>query len=473
MENQKNNAYEMTVSEDGVSVHVAVDTNRVSIKDAAFALAAEAQEEGLAAMPKVQRIIELLNKADPVNGVIQEFEICRGTPPVPGQDGWIKWARDFFNKEFIKDEFGRVNHRRRKGNPAVYEGEWLASLFPPKAGKDGVDVFGKSVPADTPKVATLKAGSDIQTQIQDDGTHFYAVKDGRIRYGNGTVDIDEEYIVDSDVCAKTGDVCHPGSVIVHGDVGIGSNLKAEGDLEVHGTIEQADIEVGGSLWVKEGISRTGKKPIKVGGRVIARHLRDTAIEAGEDVEVANEIVNGTILTRGHVDVSNGRCAGAEITALKGASFKDLGSQNQKITTIKVAVAPFLKERSRPFEEKMAEKQKQIDEIHERAGPQLKNQRLLSPKQREAVTELLAAVSDLQMEIEEAQEEIRLLTEESENRARQSKTSILRAVYPGVYIQLGKFHHKLRVSEQLTGPLILVEMYDREIQESRPVLVHKR
>ena len=461
MTNSGENAYELTVKPDLMSVLAAVDTNCISITEAASAIVKDACGRGISGVPDEQTLAERMQDAEQKDGVIRDFEICRGTPPVPSQDGSIQWAREFFSREFVKDDYGRVDYRRSKGDPAVHNGELLATLHPPKPGSDGVDVFGQSVYAAQPKVASLKPGSDVKTQQQGDVTHFYAAKDGRIRYGNDTVDIDDEYVLKSDVSAKTGDVCHPGSAIVYGDVATGSVVKAEGDLEVYGTIEQADIEVGGSLWVKEGISQHGKSPIKVGGKVVARHLRDTTVEAGEDVEVANEIFNCEILSRGHVSISNGRCTGGVITALKGATVKELGSHGNVVTTLKVAVDPFLDERTSPLKKRVASNQKQIDKIYKKAGPQLEHQRHLTAKQREAVTELLAKVSELQMEIDDTQKEETVLVEESENRARQCKTDILGTVYPEVYIQLGHFRHMLRVTEQLTGPLTVVQTYDED------------
>jgi len=59
-----------------------------------------------------------------------------------------------------------------------------------------------------------------------------------------------------------------------------SKIRASGDVEIHGIVEAADIEVKGNLYVRGGIGGKERVSIRVGGEVHAMYIRDCVVEAG-------------------------------------------------------------------------------------------------------------------------------------------------------------------------------------------------
>jgi len=470
--------YELRVTEDGMKACVTVDSDAPSFSDVSSAVVDEAAQRGLEGVPSAEKLTSLFSEAYEKNGEVRDVAICSGTAPTPPQDGQIVWARDFFSTDFVKDEYGRVNYHERKGNPSVYQGEWIATVYPAKEGTGGVDVCGGIVPPKHPKEVSLKAGNQVtveseggEGEAEADVYHYYAAIDGRVHYDNDTLDVHEEFVVKSDVGKKTGDISHPGSVIVKGDVTPGSSVETEGDLEVDGTIEQADVAAGGNLEVKEGITGKGKSPIRAGGMVTARYIREAEVEAEGQVSAVNEIISSDVYTRGKADLSEGRLAGGELTALQGAKIKELGSEGASVTTLKVAIDPFLEKRIAPLQEEIDKNQGQIDKIYQKAGPQLRNQKNLSAKQREAVTELLGKITELETAIEEAREKIKKVKQESEEKARQGATHIEGTIFPESYIQVDDTPLE-RIAEKWHGPIRLTKVPDEDAGGHKIELIHE-
>jgi uncharacterized protein len=98
--------------------------------------------------------------------------------------------------------------------------------------------------------------------VSGDGTRIVAAIDGFPRVGDGRIDVAPSARLDRDLDDRTGDIQAHGSLELHGGVAEGRQLRVRRDLTVTGSVERAEVEVGGSATIL-GIVMASK--LRVGG----------------------------------------------------------------------------------------------------------------------------------------------------------------------------------------------------------------
>ncbi|GAB4342737.1 MAG: hypothetical protein Kow0099_20510 [Candidatus Abyssubacteria bacterium] len=396
-----------------------------------------------------QRLREAVKNGKELSNVV----LLEGTPPTPPEHERIEWAQDFFGSGFAIDEkTGAMDYRQPATHPAVEGGQLLARVIAPKQGQDGKDVFGRPVPAEKPKRALILPGPHVRVEKRDDGSYFYAEKEGRVRWASNTLAVDEVYRIPTSVGLETGNIRHPGSVLIEGDVSAGSRVEAGGNIEVKGTVETADIQAGGSLKVHGGITGVGAQCIKVEGSVSAKYVLDAHIEAGEDVVVEREILQSTIKTRGSLSMPQGRLVGGRCTALGGVVLGQAGSEGSVPTVLTAAEDHGLDEKLAEIKKQMVAIEKNLEKIHKKVDPLIPRESLLSPKRREAMAKLLAAATEMEKRLQllrRRQEDI-----EEDSRARTKPYIYIKnKLYPETTLRIKTA--TLHMTESLNGPLRVV------------------
>jgi len=392
------------------------------------------------------RIREAVAEDDAFHGVA----IVEGTPPGPPIDGYIEWAKDFFKAGFVVDEqTGALNYRKPAAERNVVCDQLLATVHPAQPGEDGIDVFGNRVPGKKGRSMRLRAGRNVR---QEDDC-YYAARGGRIQWDRKTVSIDEVLVIRGDVGLKSGDIDHLGTVEVEGDIGPESVVRATGDIEVEGIVEQADVEAGGNLVIQGGIMGRGKDKILVEGRIQAKFILDAEVEAGQDILINREIVQSIVKCMGSISIPNGRIVGGETVTRAGVVVGQVGSE---------ALVPTVLTAGRDFRlddkldilhaeiDGLFAKRDQLDLKLQRASKQ-KRLPMMRPEDLQRQD-----VSGLAEEIEEIDRRIQILTAEAEGLKLHSKGStrarleILKVVYPESYLGLGE--EQLHVRERFHGPV---------------------
>ena len=253
-----------------------------------------------------------------------DIVLIQGTPLIQPIDGRIEWAGDFFNTSFVVDEeTGKIDYRRRTGESSIKEGDLLACIIPSVKGRDGRDVFGKKISMPPGKRPRIHAGENVRRD--EEGNAFYARASGRIRWMNNVVSVDRVYTVRGNVGLETGNISHPGALVVMKDVQEGSKIDVGGDIEVHGIIEAADIKAGGNLTVRGGIIGDNEHRIEVKGSIHAKFILDADVQAEGDIVVESEIVHSFLKTHGAVTITRGRIVGGEVIALGGIEAGQAGT----------------------------------------------------------------------------------------------------------------------------------------------------
>lgn len=362
-------------------------------------LAAALRERGLVNLPDEAALQGMVRSAAGPEGEVRDLVVARGHPPEPSIDGEVIWAREFFADGFVEDAAGGVDFWQRRGNPSIGVNETIATLIEPQKGADGQDVFGTKLPAAAPAALRLRAGANVRTEPREAGqSALVATLDGRVRLASGAVTVDNIFLVNGNVGLQTGHIVHRGAVVVKGDMEPGSRIDAGGDCEIRGTVERSVLNVGGDLTVHGGVMGRGDAPCVVGGHMHAKYLLDAEVEVGETMQVESEITHSVVRCRGAVEVPHGRIVAGDVMALGGVTVGVAGGEGLSRTVISAGMDPRWDAEVAAREEEARSHEQTRIRIQSTVQPLLEREKLLSPKQREAATELLARAAEMETTI---------------------------------------------------------------------------
>lgn len=379
---------------------------------------------------------------------LEDYHLLDGIPPTPPEDAKIEWSRDFFKKGFAVDPVtGAVDYRKQLAKRTVEEGEQLAQIYPPEEGKEGIDIFGKPVPPREPKQVQLKAGSNVRHDEDEDT--YYATCEGRIRYTDNAVHVDDVYVVSGSVGLETGHINHPGALVVTENVDADSRIETKGDIEVNGYIEDAEIICGGSVIIHGGIAGGEGCKIKVAGELHAHFIQNADIEAGGDVVVDREVDQSTIKTHGALLVPDGRIVGGRIISLRGIDAGQIGSDGGIHTEVNAGEDFMLRPKIRAIEEDIEKEKEQLKTITEKIAPLKERCSNLPPKVREAYAALVKQVKGIQEFIQENETEIERLRKESKKNAKH-EILIRKFLHSDTFIELQPL--SLLIRDSFKGPV---------------------
>jgi len=445
--------FHLRVTDDGIAVLLDCTVSNEELEGLLAGIESELSELGVVDTPSSEQLEEQLRRAADGGAPIVNEVLVKGQLPAPPKDGVLEWTEDFFRSDFAVDEkTGAVDYRQKAAHMAVEEGQLLARLIRPEEGRPGRNVFGESIPAESPKQPRVSTGPNVRMEEKEDALHYYATANGRIRWAMETLAVDDVYTIKGDVCLETGHIDHPGTVVVRGDVLTGFKVRAEGNIEIMGIVEPADIEAGGDLTVHGGITGTEDHSIKAAGNSHAKYILDANVEAGEDIVVENEIIHSKLKALGAVIMPGGRLIGGEVSALRGIVVRQAGSDAHVPTLLVTAEDHSLAEKLRSKKEEVASLSETLKKIHEKVDPLTSHEDKLSPKQREIVSALLSKASEMEKAIKRLHTEMDDLKAESKKRGR-SKISVKDKMYPETTLRIKET--ALLADEISRGPLTAV------------------
>ncbi len=380
---------------------------------------------------------------------LDNLRIAKGVLPVEPVHGEIKWTRDYFKCGYAIDpETKRVDFHQMAGDPSVKKDDLLVQVFHAKKGKEGCDVFGRTIEVGKPKEVKLKKGSNVYWD--EDAKGFRAECDGRVKLRGCTLSVDPVYIARNGIGTETGNIKHFGQVIVDGDVDADFKLEATDDIEIRGLAYACDIVCGGNLVVREGINGGPDKEIIVTGDVMAKYLQNTVFRVQGDITVNTEIYQCRIETEGAVNCHSGRIIGGEITAIGGIVAGEAGSKGNVRTILAAGVDKKLHEEIKLKCEEIS----RLKETVKKLAMELRKYRAykhhLNDEQKETMTEM-------EFKIAESEEKMAGLEEEKNNLKEcirekgKAKIRILELANPGVVLRIGDVQYS--IESELGGPII--------------------
>ncbi len=376
--------------------------------------------------------------------------VARGQPPVPGEDGTITYdpclttatGRPRMMPDGTVDMFD-LNTVRNVAKDTV-----LATVTLPTEGANGMTVRGATIRTRPGVRASFTAGKG--TAFDPATLTVRAALDGHAGLVWREITVTPVYLVKGDLGLATGNIDFVGSVKVLGNVTSGYSVKTQGDLEVMGNVEGAQVIASGNVTVHGGIvgGKRGTR-LKVKGFVKARFIEGAEINAGGSVWAADGIVQSRIESGDVVEVlgRRGCIVGGSILARKQVRARTLGSPLGSPTAIAVGVPSELRAQMAELSMTIKQLTKQMDETNQlvqtaadaiRRGEQsalLRNRLTQAAAQRDGIMEALQQARERQEELAEA---IR--------RGVGASIQASERCYPGVSVTVDGAHHHVSIEQ---------------------------
>ncbi len=402
---------------------------------------------------KTQGIISGLHSEPRFEG--GRWVLAEGKPPMRGKDARLEWFVPIDPPD--NSEAKKVDLRERNAIICVDEGERIAKLHPPTSGVPGKDIFGEEIPPQRGRELQLETNEwvdfDPETGV------FRALKAGVLRVYPSRIEVHPEFWLDGNVDWDTGNVRFRGEKLtITGDVKRGFKLFAQGDVEIHGNIEdETEVVVNGDLLVEGLVHGEGARLLCQG------NARLGAIEYAR-VEVKGDLVITDYALQAEIQVGRnfictegvGAVVGGRLTVEGGVLVRILGSRAHVATLIRAGYNHHLAQRIEELESKLLllreEKEPYLKIL--KLGIKLLKEGELPRSRMEALARLkkkLALLLEEEKKLQKQLEKLRKTQEHLETKARIKATNRL---FPGVTIEVGP--GKFTVAEGLPGGVFFLK-----------------
>lgn len=366
--------------------------------------------------------------------------IAQGKPPVDGRDAYIDYR---FNIEKerrpVELEDGRVDFYNIQMVQNVTPGQVLAVKIPAQEGVPGLTVTGKAVPPKGGKDVHLPKGKN--TEISEDGMQLVATVAGQVVKAGEKIHVLPIYEVHGDVDFTTGNIDFVGSVVVQGNVKSGFTIRAQGNIEIRGSVEAATLIADGDVIIQRGMQGGDRGQIMAGRNIVARFLEHAQAQAGEEVRVEEAIMYSQIQAGKKIEVTGkrGRIVGGLLRAGDLVRAKVIGSKLATKTEIEVGLRPEIREELGKVKAALAEKEKQLDQLN-KALNTLKNAlaggKVFTPEEKARLQKIItthAIYRDEVLGLRRRKEQLEgYITGDVRGRVEATET-----IYPGVKITIGQ------------------------------------
>jgi hypothetical protein len=248
----------------------------------------------------------------------------------------------------------------------VLAGQVLARKIPALPGTVGVDVFGREIEAPPGKDIKVRTSGDVT--YSQDTMEVTATSAGALSVvRDNVIKVSARQKIGGDIDFSIGNVESGNCLIIRGSVLPGFSVKAEGDIEIGGTVSSATVEGLANIVIKGGI--TGQKT-----KILAEGDADILfIEQGEIVSGGNCVVRkqgyySSIHAGGDI-----RCkqdcvvVGGELVAAGSITLGDVGSDKATPCLVAAGVMPERLDLFRQLKHTLVEYQEEIIQLMQMQG----------------------------------------------------------------------------------------------------------
>jgi len=428
---------------------VTVDTNRLC------AYIEVLPPEGDGEPFTIDKAKELIKKNEVVFGLLEDgiadavmmknwnekILIAQGIEPRNGLPAKIEYKFPVADEKMAPkiDEQGNVDYYDLGLINNVRKGEAVAIRKPPAPGEDGTDVYGCPLPFKPGKDLVLPRGKN--TVVDQDRLKLYAVIDGSVSLRSGKVTVEPVFNLKGNVDFTTGNIDFIGDVAIGGMVTHGFKVYAEGNIEIRGLIENAEVVAGGNIQVKGGITGNMNCVVKAGGSIQARFVENARLEAGDNIYIREAIMQAQVKAGGSVKVSDKKAiiVGGVIQAAREVESKVIGSQFATQTVVEVGINPMHREEYYTIMKEYEKKKRELAVISQsitrfqQSGRQIES---LDDGKRSLLIRQLDEFKTFREQITDMEDRIAFLEEEFKH-GEAAKVKVIDVVYPGVKITIGR------------------------------------
>lgn len=281
-----------------------------------------------------EKVIDVL-LATPV--YCHDIVFAKGKPVREGRDAEIQYH--FETNPLAKpklNEDGTVDFHELNIFTRVEKDQLLATLTPEDPGESGYDLFKNPVLPRKVKKKILKCGRNIR--LTEDRLQMFSEVSGDVKLEGDTVFVSDTYTVPADVDTSTGDITYAGNVVVNGNVRTGFKVHAEGDVEVKGVVEGAEIYAEGNIILARGVQGMTRGILEARGDIITKFIESATVKAGGNVR-SGSILHSTV-EAGSTILCEGRrsyVVGGSLSAKELVDVKTIGNDMGSNTNVNLGV----------------------------------------------------------------------------------------------------------------------------------------
>jgi uncharacterized protein (DUF342 family) len=262
----------------------------------------------------------------PVKGAL----IARGEAPQSEVTEYFEMNPHLSRKETTVKENARIDYRAYSPFISVKKEQTLARLRPRKAGKEGKNVHGVSLPYTVIRPEGVSGGANTR----NDGKLITAEINGQLIESGRQLSVQDSLVVKGAVGYGTGNIVFPGDVVIEGPVSDGFKIYSGGSVTIRQTFDVTDVITRGDLTVAGGIIGRGAALVKSGGAVRTKFIENCRIAARKTITVESDIINSSVFTLEMVDLGEkGVILGGDIYAVHGIKAGGIGRKTGKAPRI--------------------------------------------------------------------------------------------------------------------------------------------
>jgi len=219
-------------------------------------------------------------------------------------------------------------------------------------------------------------------------------------------------------------------------------VRADGNVTINGSVEDATVISGGNIILKEGIHGGGQGSqhvVQASGTIKSKFIQNGNVRAGGDIETTF-IQHSLIQSNSNVTVigAKGRLAGGRTIARNSITTPSAGGRNSVIPTVlEVGNDPVIVERSRQLSRQIETLENQMGSLKpaiETLGA-LAEQGALTESRQEALAQAKVTYQGMDENMTKFQAEMEGLRNEMSSLG-YGTVNIKQAAYPGVRIIIG-------------------------------------
>jgi uncharacterized protein (DUF342 family) len=292
------------------------------------------------------------------------FEVAAAILPVDGRDAYIAYnfETDRTKLKLEESSTGQVDFKQLNLIQNVVEGQPLAQKMLPQQGKGGKTIMGRYLEAKNGKDIPIPLGQNVK--LDSDGCTILAACNGEVLLQGDKISV-EPVREERGVNIKTGHINFMGTVIVRGNVEDGFNIKADGNVEIYGTVGNSRIEAGGDIVISQGVSGRHEGYISTPKSLWAHHVENVKVEAGEYVIINDSIVNSEVTAMKKIVLKGKRAqiVGGHLFATEEITAKNIGSPaGGTETLLEVGLDPQAKKRLLELQESQTKLVSELEEV---------------------------------------------------------------------------------------------------------------
>lgn len=348
----------------------------------------------------------------------------------------------------------------------------VARIYHPKPGEDGISALGAPIKSKSGNPTKFSFGDGLTIRSADGYDEVLSTTSGYLEKKGETISVKEELLINGDVDFSIGNIRFINRIRVKGNVGTGFTVRAEGDLQVDGSVgAQSKLESSSGSVAVKGYSVNAEIRAKQDISVVT--LQECLLQSAR-IKLQKSAVQSEIRASSGVFADSASVVGGKLLSANGINVKEAGNEVGVKTELLILPAAEISKSFDELQNRIIEHEKAISLLKAHLGPYA-----LKPALIENLGEMhkgkMRALYDKFKQVEKSR--ISLLAEKSKydegsELNKEARITILQKCHPEVVFGFGE--HRLVIREEVRGPKSFMLVEDAITpSESKPLVFEEK